>query len=374
MEERPIHGPGASTANPAFTLPDLSPEARRRRALRGQAGPQRAFTSAEPVAEEFAPVAPHWLTRTRQVLGRTLVGVWNDGFIHAGNLAYTAVVALFPFFILAAAIFSAIGERDERAASVNAFLLAVPPTVAKAIAPVARDVIDARTGWLLWIGGLVGLWTVSSLVETIRDILHRSYGTPRTHAFWRNRLISTGLIIAAVVLLLFSLLAQVAIGAVEQAIYAWLPQLSPLVGEIAMTRLIPAGVLFGSLYLLFLSLTPSAYRARRYPKWPGALFVTCWWGAVTMALPWTLRRLFHYDLTYGSLAGVMITLFFFWLIGLGMVFGAELNAALTETPEERNLIGQVDDRIRRHARRMVENRPNDRIDGGKARPDHGAGE
>ena len=30
----------------------------------------------------------------------------------------------------------------------------------------------------------------------------------------------------------------------------------------------------------------------------------------------------------------MIVLFFFWLVGLGVVIGAELNAALAETPEE----------------------------------------
>ena len=39
-----------------------------------------------------------------------------------------------------------------------------------------------------------------------------------------------------------------------------------------------------------------------------------------------------YSLTYGSLAGVIITLFFFFIIGLGLVIGAELNAALAETP------------------------------------------
>ena len=37
-----------------------------------------------------------------------------------------------------------------------------------------------------------------------------------------------------------------------------------------------------------------------------------------------------YDLTYGSLAGVMIVLIFFFMIGLGVVAGAELNAALAE--------------------------------------------
>ena len=38
--------------------------------------------------------------------------------------------------------------------------------------------------------------------------------------------------------------------------------------------------------------------------------------------------------SHGGLAGVMIVLFFFWLVGLGVVIGAELNAALAETPEE----------------------------------------
>jgi membrane protein len=47
----------------------------------------------------------------------------------------------------------------------------------------------------------------------------------------------------------------------------------------------------------------------------------------------------------------MIALFFFWLVGLGMVMGAELNAALAETPEEEeDRIGQADDRARTEAR------------------------
>lgn len=340
MEERPIAGAGATGHLPLLNPPDLSPEARRRHAERWQKGLDRP-------SELEIRGHRHWHAHARQVLGRTLAGVWNDGFIHAGNLAYTAVVALFPFFILAAAVFSAIGERSDRAASINAFLLAVPPSVSTAIAPVARDVIEARTGWLLWVGGLVGLWTVGSLIETIRDVLRRAYGTRHTHAFWRYRLLSTGITFAAVVLLLLSLMAQVLIGAVETAIYAWFPRLDPVLGEVAMTRWIPAGALFGSVYLLFWSLTPAQYRKQAYPKWPGALFVTVWWVVVLMALPWAIRHLFNYDATYGSLAGVMITLFFFWLVGLGMVFGAELNAALAETPEERIMVGQADASPRR---------------------------
>ena len=84
-----------------------------------------------------------------------------------------------------------------------------------------------------------------------------------------------------------------------------------------------------------------AYRSRRYPKWPGVTFVTGWWLLVTTALPHVLRSFFTYNLTYGSLAGIMIALFFFWLIGLGMVIGAELNAALAVTPEEEKAADQT---------------------------------
>jgi membrane protein len=50
-------------------------------------------------------------------------------------------------------------------------------------------------------------------------------------------------------------------------------------------------------------------------------------------LPVVLSYLGSYDLTYGSLAGVMIALIFFFFVGLGVVLGAELNAALADTPE-----------------------------------------
>ena len=328
MEEHPLDEQDGLSR----VLEDLSPEARRKRALRWRAG----------LEEQVGAEGRFWASRVYRVVARVWHGAWNDGFIHAGNLAYMAILALFPFFVTVAAIFVLLGEETQRHASVHAFLVAVPPVVAKVLEPVASDVIVARSGWLLWAGGLVGLWTVGSLIETIRDILRRAYGTAPAQAFWRHRLISTGVIVVAVVALLISLFAQVAIGTAEQVIEAWFPRALGWTTTLATSRVIPALVLYGALYALFYTLAPTAYRARRYPKWPGALLVSLWWIGVTIALPWVLARFFTYDLTYGSLAGVMIALFFFWLVGLGMVIGAELNAALAVTPEEGEMIGQPD--------------------------------
>ena len=294
-------------------------------------------------------------TRAWNVAKRALIGTYNDGFIHAGNLAYLAMLAIFPFFILGAAVFSLFGEEAERAATINAVLYALPPMVGNVIEPVARDVIVARSGWLLWAGAAVALWTVGSLIETIRDILRRAYGTEATHAFWKYRLLSSGVILGAVLLLMLSLIAQFVIGAAQEIIEAYFPQLVDRVSDLRLTRIVPAFGLFGSLYLIFYTLTPSKYRRKRYPKWPGVLLTTLWWIAVTTLMPPILRSFFTYDLTYGGLAGVMIVLFFFWLVGLGVVIGAELNAALAETPEEEmNVVGQADDRRRAALKREME--------------------
>jgi membrane protein len=60
------------------------------------------------------------------------------------------------------------------------------------------------------------------------------------------------------------------------------------------------------------------------------LFITAWWLVTVELLPVVLGLFGGYSLTYGSLAGVMITLLFFFAVGLGVVIGAELNAALAE--------------------------------------------
>ncbi len=307
----------------------LSPEARRHQSR---------------VANDGKPALRPWLigrigprSRIFEVLKRTFVGTYNDGFIHAGNLAYLSMLAIFPFFILGSALASLFGGAMQRQALVDAVVSAMPPTVAATIAPVAEDVIQARTGWLLWVGALVALWTVSSLIETIRDILRRAYGTEATHAFWKYRLGSVILILLAVVLLILSLMSQLMLVTAQELIANYVPDLADRLTNLQLSRIVPAVGLAGSLYLVFYTLTPSLYRSARYPKWPGALFTTLWWLGVSSALPPVLQIFFTYNLTYASLAGVMVALFFFWLVGLGVVIGAELNAALAVHPDEQAL-------------------------------------
>jgi membrane protein len=297
-----------------------SPEARRKRLARAKAhfGHIRAGLRKR--------------TRTWEVIKRVAIGVYSDGFIHAGNLAYLALLSIFPFVIVAAAIAGLFGQTEEGMNAVNALLQTMPKDVAGVLERPIRDVIEARSGSLLWLGAVVGLWTTGSFIETIRDIIRRAYGVGFSRPFWEYRLGSAGMIIVAVIVAMIAFALSIFLSGVQQFVIQLIPGADDVVGLLTLLRAAPALVLFGSLYLLFYTLTPKRYRISACPKWPGAAFVAGWWVLTTALLPVTLANLGGYDLTYGSLAGVMIALIFFFVIGLGLVIGAELNAALAETP------------------------------------------
>jgi membrane protein len=286
-----------------------------------------------PESPEARAANPHRSLQVRalEIVRRVVVGVYSDGFIHAGNIAYLTLVALFPFFIVVTALAQLIGRSDAGADAVVSFLHVLPPTIADLLRPVIGSVLAARTGPLLWLGALVGFWTVGSFVETIRDILRRAYGTRYSRPFWEYRLWSVVIIFVAVMLSMIAFAVQVALTAAKGVIERFFPVAQQVVGWIGISRLVPGAILFGALYILFYVLTPSKYRYGANPKWPGALFTAGWWLAATAVLPIVLARV-SYNLTYGSLAGVIVALFFFWLVGFGLVVGAHLNAALAESP------------------------------------------
>jgi membrane protein len=298
-----------------------SPEARQKRLARARAHFGRAVSRVKPGTRPF------------EILKRIAIGVYSDGFIHAGNLAYLALLTVFPFVIVAAAAARLFGQTEGGLDAVNALLQTMPHNVAEVLRKPIGDVLHARSGGLLWLGAIVGLWTTGSFIETIRDILRRAYGVKSSAPFWEYRLGSIGLIIASVILMLIAFSVSVLLSGVEQFIRKVLPRADDILSLLALFRVVPGLVLFGSVYFVFVSLTPRKYRRIQCRKWPGAAVVALWWLATTALLPVVLSSLGGYDLTYGSLAGVIIALIFFFVIGLGVVIGAQLNAALAEPPE-----------------------------------------
>ncbi len=275
---------------------------------------------------------PHHLRRAyakslkiiREVVGNVAV----HGGVVAGNFAYLALLTIFPFFIVAAAMGGVFGRSEYGQQAVNAFLAAVPPSTASVIAAPMESAMSARTGPLLWLAVIVGLWTTGSLIETIRSLIRRAYGATSDKPFWRYRLGSMALIIIAVIATMLALSMQVVLVGAAEVIAASFRFPEDALSLVAFSQLFTFLVLLGMLYLVFGMLTPTVYRRAGHPIWPGPLFISIWWMVSLSVLPFFLSNFADYDLTYGSLAGVMVSLIFFFLIGLAMVIGAELNAAI----------------------------------------------
>jgi membrane protein len=184
---------------------------------------------------------------------------------------------------------------------------------------------------LLWLGAIVGLWTATSFVETIRDILRRAYGVKYCAPFWEYRLGSILLILGAVLVMMLAFAVSAAMTIAHRLVMEWFPLAQNIGHTLGLYRFVPAATLFFTFYGLFFALTPARYRKADCRKWPGALLITVWWlGTVELLAP-VLSLFGGYTRTYGSLAGVMIALIFFFVVGLGVVIGAELNAALAES-------------------------------------------
>ncbi|KAB7647466.1 YihY/virulence factor BrkB family protein [Polymorphobacter fuscus] len=275
--------------------------------------------------------------RTWTVVRETVTGVWADGFTHAGNLAYLSLLTLFPFFIVLATVAGTIGRTDYGSQALRGFMRLLPPDVAELVAKPIADVTEVRaSAGLLTFGILVTLWTVTTFIETIRDIIRRAYGTKSVVPVWQYRIASLAFVFAACFLMLLAFAAQVVLTGAETFIARLMPQAETIIAEIGFRRLLPAVALFTALYAIFYTLTPKRFRGDGFRIWPGALVTMVTWVGTTMVMPWALALAGGgYSLTYGSLAGVIVALLFFYIIGMGLVAGAHLNAALAKARQRR---------------------------------------
>jgi YihY family inner membrane protein len=114
-----------------------------------------------------------------------------------------------------------------------------------------------------------------------------SYAAPLLQLRWRSALFDSGRYILAV-LLLYLMVAM---------LYRWLP-----------SRHLP-----------------------RREVLPGAAVTVALWILLASLFSLYLQNLTRFTVTYGSLGGIIIALFFFYMSGLIFIFGAEINSARRRT-------------------------------------------
>jgi len=253
--------------------------------------------------------------------------VEDEGLELSGHLAFTALLALFPFLILLGALAGLLGDAATGGRFVAIMLDFVPSDISATLGPAITEIFSTPERGILTFSGLFMLWTASNGVEALRVALDRAYGAGETRTFWHRRLQSLGF---------------VAIGVVSMMLLSFTIVLSPILMKFA-TRFVSAstaelifwqssryaiatGVTFVALLLLHRWLPNTHLKGRELL--PGII--------VTVALLLCNASLFslylaavgRYNAVYGSLGGMVVTLIYLYVNALTFIFGAEINSVM----------------------------------------------
>lgn len=249
----------------------------------------------------------------------------DEGTVIAGYIAYAAMLAGMPFLIFAVSMGALLIGETGADEAVEALFASVPGHVAQTLEPVLRQVIGSRSGGIATVSLLGTIYAASNGVEAIRIALDRAYDVETTRKFLLRRLVAV--IFVFLGFFTFALLAVLIIFA--PLIFRLLDHYAgvDVPGAADLARyLIGAGVLLAFLWAshrLLPSRNMSGFRLL-----PGIVVSVLVWGLIASAMSVYLAFAPSYTLTYGALAGVIVTLLFFYLTAIAIILGCEVNAEL----------------------------------------------
>lgn len=272
----------------------------------------------------------------------------NEGLELSGYIAFAGFFALFPFLIFLASLAGFLGDAGTADEFIEGMFSFMPADVASTLAPAVREVVESRQGGLLTFSILLTLWFASNGIEALRAGLNRAYKVTEERPVWWLRLQSIGFVIAAAIVILF-LSVGVILGPV-----VW-EALGPRVAGALDTgiafftaRYLVATVLLFVVLLVLHRWLPNTRQA--YSRvLPGVIATILLLLSGAAIFSWYVGTLADYSIVYGSLGGVAVTLFFFYIAGIIFQFGAEVNAVwreqrgLRDAPRQTNGEGQDDE-------------------------------
>ncbi len=278
----------------------------------------------------------------------------HDTLTVAQAAAYSAMVALFPALIVAAAVIGLLPEDLPFRSQLGIFFIRVLPSN---VVPVLEGYFSvthkSQTAGALLGSLVVSLFGAANVMSTLMEGFRRAHDLPLIRgSFWRRR----GRALALVPLSLVPMALASALVVFGNALTHWLardlpPELKPTFSTIALilrwtTALAGSTALIGLVYHLGTDLTLDV-RARLQPwvrepwnalrkgwTWraslPGAALATGLWFIATLLFGFYVTRFANYTRVYGSLGAAIALMAWLYIIALCVLIGSEFNAQIAK--------------------------------------------
>ena len=252
----------------------------------------------------------------------------------AAAIAFHVLFSVFPLILLVTAILGTQMRNAEARQQVVDRLLNVLPLDPSAAGQIDQLLVSA-TNNLATIGivGAIGLvWSSSGMLGSVRGAMELAWeGQAGRRAFFHGKLVDALLLAIVVSVVLSSFLAGLVLSIIPQVSIDVMRPESFSSGLAAAVRssLAPALSILTSGIVLVLAykFLPRPRPALRYAL-AGAAVAACLLEVARRIFSIYVDRVATYDIVYGSIGSIIVFLFFVYIAGMVILYGAELGASV----------------------------------------------
>jgi membrane protein len=303
---------------------------------KGSSAEVRHTADASPrQAEEASPWKLGGLS-LRELLRRTWASIDDDNVVgYAAQLAYYFFLAMFPllFFVLSLVGLAAHGNPNVRNQLLTYLGQLVPAAGSQLIATTVEQTTRSSTGLKLILGLLAALWSASAGMSGIESDLNRVYDV-KERPWYKSKPLDVVLTIVVAALtggaLLLVLFGNHLADTISRAA-GW----GGIVNLAWKMLQYPAALFFMIFtYALIYFFAPNVKEQKWHWITPGSVLGVFLWIVASVALRVYLHYFNSYAQTYGALGAVVILMLWFYITGLAILVGAEINAEIENAAAE----------------------------------------
>jgi membrane protein len=277
----------------------------------------------------------------RVIARRTWSSILADRlFGRAAELGFYFLFALFPTLFSASSILGLAARSADRFYDqiLNYLALVIPTAALGTVLETFNETIAAATPGKVTFGLIAAIWSASAGLSAIQDALNAVYRVQDTRSYLKARVYAIGLTILLTVIVTLILTTMLGGDFAATAANHHIPNRFAAVMTGVFARLIAWIV---ATALLSLSFAVVYYWAAdlkvRSWRWitPGSTIGILGWLLASLALRIYLHFFNSYSAIYGSLGAVIILLTWFYITGLMLLTGAEINSQIEAATAEK---------------------------------------
>jgi len=257
--------------------------------------------------------------------------LWRTrAFTVAAALAFYFLFSMVPLLVIFSSLLQFLPVPDVFQQLLNLMAGIVPPDSMTFVERIVADILTPNNrGKLLSFGVLGYLWTTSGGFSALIESLNIAYDVEVSRTWWRDRLKALELAFTSGGLVSLSVLLLIVGPHFGHFLAEVFP--IPLVVEHLwpVFRLVFIFVTFVTGLEVVYYLGPNC-RHTFLSTFPGAIFAITIWLVGSSALSYYLSHLTNYNVTYGSMGAIIGLMLWFYITGVAILIGAELNAELAK--------------------------------------------